>query len=110
MNQLPTYAKRNTAIGAGLLAPFFVLVAINAVRPLEGIGKQIGYVSIFVLPLIALLVGLATLARLIAIKKLPLSIRLFRQLSAGWITLAVPLLALIIVGFAYGHDSVHILR
>lgn len=110
MNQLPKYAKRNTMISAGLLAPFFALVAINTVRPLEGFGRSIGYLGIFVLPVVALLVGVLTLVRLLANKRLSLDAKRLRASLPGLAMFAIPLLALIIVGFAYGHDSVHILR
>jgi hypothetical protein len=107
MNQLPNYAKQGTAISAVLLIPFFILVAMNAIRPFTASWRQVGYIGIFILPVIALLIGVMTVAGLLASKKLSLNAKQLRQLSTGWAVLIVPILALLIVSFAYGHDSVH---
>ncbi|HSX00479.1 MAG TPA: hypothetical protein VLH38_05575 [Patescibacteria group bacterium] len=105
MNLMPNYAKRGMLAGAFLLVPFFVLVAANVIQPFAGVWKDIGYFGVFILPVVALLIGGVTLIALIASKKFTLRIKSLLQ-PASWGVLAVPVLALLIVGFAFGHDRV----
>ena len=104
MNHMPAYAKRGTLISAALLLPFFLLVTANTLHPLVAYWKSIGYVGIFILPVVALVFGVGLLIKLLAAKELSLNLK---QLQSNWVVFSVPLLALGIVIFAFGHDSVH---
>lgn len=104
MNRMPTYVKQGIIFSFALLLPFFILVTINAIHPLVAVWKNIGYVGVFILPVIALVFDLGILTRLLITKKLSLSLK---QIQSNWMLFAVPLLALGIVAFAYGHDTVH---
>jgi hypothetical protein len=108
MNQIPNYAKQGTLVSFSLLVPFFILITINVlIHPLTNAWIGVGYFGIFILPIIALLLSVGILGRLLASKKLSLQLRSLKQIQSNWMLFAVPLLALLIVGFAFGHDSVH---
>lgn len=104
MNHMPTYVKQGTIFSFVLLLPFFILVTINVIHPLMAVWKNIGYVGVFILPVIALVFDLGILIRLLITKKLFLSLK---QIQSNWMLFVAPLLALGIVVFAYGHDTVH---
>jgi amino acid permease len=107
MNQAPNYAKQGTMLSTVLLLPFIIVVTLNSIHPLTKSLNGLGYFSVFVLPIIALLLGLAVLGRLIAAHDLWSRLKSIKQLQNNWILLTVPILAFAMVAFAFGHDRVH---
>jgi hypothetical protein len=107
MNQAPNYARQGTMLSAVLLVPFIVVVILNSIHPLATSLSGLGYFCVFVLPVIALLLGLAILGRLIAAHDLWSRLKSIKQLQNNWILFAVPILAFAMVSFAFGHDSAH---
>jgi uncharacterized protein (UPF0305 family) len=104
MYHMPTYAKQGTIASSILLLPFFIFVVLNVIHPLTASWNGVGYVGVFVLPTIALILGLGLLGKLLVSKELTLSLK---QIQSNWMLFAVPILALCIVGFVLGHDRVH---
>jgi hypothetical protein len=107
MSQAPDYAKRGTLLGAVLLLPFIVAVTLNSIHPIPQHWSRMGYFSIFIMPVIALLLSLAILVRLLMANDLWSRVKDIKQLQNNWMLLMVPLLALGMALFAFGHDSVH---
>ncbi|HSW98402.1 MAG TPA: hypothetical protein VLF71_01045 [Candidatus Saccharimonadales bacterium] len=107
MRQAPHYAKQGTVVSAALLAPSVIVVTLNSIHPLTKSWGGVGYFSVFILPVIALLLGLAILGRLLLAHDLWPRLRSVKQLQNNWILIAAPILAFVMVSFAFGHDSVH---
>jgi hypothetical protein len=107
MNQAPNYAKQGTLLSAALLLPFVIVITLNIIHPFAGVWRTVEYISVFILPVVALVMGLAVLGRLLISHDLWARVKSIKQLQNNWILLAVPLLASVIVTFAFGHDSVH---
>jgi len=104
MNHMPTYAKGGMLTGAVLLLPFFVLITMNVIHPLGDSLKSLGYIGVFILPVVVLGFSLSLLTQLLVTKKLSLNLK---QVQSNWVLFVVPVLALGMVIFAFGHDSVH---
>ena len=107
MHQAPNYAKQGTIVSTLLLVPFIVIVTLNSIHPLTKSWIGIGYLGVFILPLVALLLGLAILVRLFIAHDLWSRLKSIKQLQNNWILFAVPILAFAMVSFAFGHDGVH---
>jgi len=117
MTSTPPYLTRTARAGAGLVAPFFLLVLANALS-----GQALRHSVIWrpnVLPLwLVVLPALAVGLNLFVWLRW---LRQQRRESAGsswqhiadirrsWPALAVMLVGLAIIAFVYGHDSVHCL-
>lgn len=106
MKQAPNYAKQGMLLSALLLTPFVAAIIANSMHPLTDVWSSVGYVCIFILPVIALAIGLAVLGRLLLAHDLWSRVKDTRQLQANWILFAVPVLAFGMVLFAFGHDRV----
>lgn len=109
MQQTPQYVKHGVVLNALLLIPFFVLIPLNIIHPLPVSWSGVGYTGIFILPVIAFLIGVVTLAWWLFAKNSRVhSFRsLLKRLDSHWPLFAAPIVALAIVAFAFGHDSVH---
>jgi len=107
MSHTPKYAKQGTLLSALLLLPFIIVITLNSVHPFARFWSGVGYFSIFILPVIALLLSLVILGRLLLAHNLWSQLTNIKQLQNNWILLAVPSLAFAMVLFAFGHDSVH---
>lgn len=96
-------------LNALLMAPFFVLIALNAYVRTVATWHTVMYIGIVVLPIIALAVGASVsiwviflnMDRTASYRRIPVI------LARNWQIASSALLALFIVGFVFGHDSVH---
>lgn len=109
MNHAPNYAKRGTIASAVLLLPFVIIVILNSIHLLTKPWNRVGYLSVFIMPAVALLLNLVILGRLLVSHDLWPRLKNIKQFQNNWILFTVPLLAFAIVLFAFGHDKAHCL-
>jgi hypothetical protein len=117
MTTTPDYLKHYALTGAWMVAPFFLLVLLN------GLSGQLLRHTIFwqtnaLYAWLILLPGLAALLNLVAWARWVLqnhrdsklsTWRAMADIRRGWPALAVVVIGVSIIGFTYGHDSVHCL-
>jgi hypothetical protein len=113
MSTTPQFVKRNTILGSALIVPFFVTVIVNSFsQQVFSSGSTWHYpamASVVYLPVIATLLLLGTFMSWLYQKKKRDNIGFWRSLldvKHNWLMLVVGGLALLIVAFVFGHDSV----
>jgi hypothetical protein len=112
-NQTPTYVKQSSLVSGALLLPFFVLIVVNALTHIFTVAtdpwKTVLYISVFFLPVAALMLSVITFVAWIQDRHTH-GVRVatsLHDIAHGWPMITTLLIALVIVGFAFGHDSVH---
>lgn len=114
-NQMPNYIKRNSLLGAWLVAPFFVFLVVNAVFQDRVQNtflwhNNILFMWLIFLPALAVLFNLISLIRWLNDRHHTSKKSLWRTLfdfKNNWPALAVILVGLGILALVIGHDSVH---
>jgi lysylphosphatidylglycerol synthetase-like protein (DUF2156 family) len=111
-HDMPEYIKRNAVLSSILLVPFFVLIALTIIaHPYLGgapLQAKVIYFLVVILPLLALVLSVATLASWVeqqAASGRRVLASLF-DLRRNWPLIGTACLALMIPLFLYGHDSV----
>jgi len=111
-HKTPMYVKRNGVLSATLLLPFFILVVANTLNQVvfsENPWKPVAYTGIALLPIVAFVISGVTLVRWLQDQNKHGSTvwASLKNISSGWPIISPLLVALLIVGFVFGHDSVH---
>ena len=109
-NETPVYLKRNALIGAVLLVPFWIVIAVNSLNQ-HAVGdstvwKRTLWVLLVILPAAAFLLNVGTFMKWAVERKVPLWKSLF-DVSHNWPMLLIAGLGLAITLFVPFHDSVH---
>jgi len=111
---MPTYIKRNALIGAGLIAPFFIILTINGI-----LGNRLQsswlwqswvlFIWLIVLPALAVACNLAAWIRWSrAARETKQSLwRILTDFRLSWPALTMMILGMGILGLVFFHDSVH---
>ncbi|HSX30555.1 MAG TPA: hypothetical protein VLE99_01435 [Candidatus Saccharimonadales bacterium] len=115
MKTMPTYIKHNALIGASFIAPFFVLVSLNALlheRLYNSVAwhPSLLFIWLIALPTTAIALNLLSLLHYIrqgGASGRSSAWRVLVDLRHNWPVLAVVLVGLGILGLVLGHDSVH---
>lgn len=115
-HETPAYVKRNSQIGAALIAPFFIFIIANSLaHHTLGQGRVSNDILRFLvigLPTIAFLLGTATFVKWAAERHANQKVGYMHNLldfRRNWPILATAGLGLLIVLFIFGHDSIHCL-
>jgi hypothetical protein len=113
----PNYLKHSARTGAWLVAPFFLLVALNslsgrALRHTVLWHSNVLFMWLILLPSIAVLLNLAAWLRWVQQSRRETHVgtwRVITDIRRSWPALAIVIIGLSIITFVYGHDSAHCL-
>jgi hypothetical protein len=117
MTTTPTYLKHYARSGAWMVAPFFLLVALNslggqALRRSVLWHTNVLFTWLILLPALAALLNLAAWLHWVGQTRRERGVSAWRavtDLRRSWPALAVTVIGIGIIAFVYGHDSVHCL-
>lgn len=117
MMTTPNYLKHYAVTGAWMVAPFFLLVALNsldgqALRHTMLWHTRALFVWLILLPGLAVMLNFAAWACWVRQNRRDNKLSVWRAMAdfrRGWPALAVAVIGLSIIAFTYGHDSVHCL-
>jgi hypothetical protein len=111
-DETPHYVKRNAAISAALLLPFFVIVfsriAQNNTVKSGSVWQSSLYITLVFLPLIAFVLTVFTFLKWSRARHLS-PFRSLLDIHRSWLLVSLGALALLITLFVPFHDSTHCL-